>query len=304
MKTRKTSTLGTVFVLFAGILWGCIGYFADKLAIAGFGSLDVAFLRPFFAFLLFACYILVFNRSAVKIRLRDLWCFLGTGVVSIAMLNFCYFTALRLTSMAIAAILLYTAPVFVLVLSVPFFGEKFTVKKAVAAAMVLSGCVLVSGIFSGGSERLTLPAFLFGIGSGISYGLYSIFGRFALNRGYSTDTINFYNFLFASAAMAFFADFKNIGSVVKAAPASILWAVGIAFFATLLPYIFYTIGLSKVENGVACILVCIEPVTAALVGTFILRQPLPGVISVCGMVLVLLAILISNIRFKKETKDE
>ncbi len=93
-------------------------------------------------------FLLIFDRKLFVIRLKDLWCFLGTGICSIVFFNFCYFKAITMTSLSVAAILLYTAPAIVMVLSYFLFKEKLTKRKLLALAMTFAGCVLVTGILT------------------------------------------------------------------------------------------------------------------------------------------------------------
>lgn len=102
-----------------------------------------------------------------------------------------------MTSLSVAAVLLYTAPAFVMVLSYLLFHEKFTVRKSIALVLTFVGCVFVTGII-GSSQTLSGKGILIGIGAGFGYALYSIFGRFALKKGYDSFTISFYTFFCCS----------------------------------------------------------------------------------------------------------
>lgn len=81
--------------------------------------------------------------------------FLGTGLCSIVFFNICYFTAIQLTTLSMAAILLYTAPSIVMVLSILLFKEAFTPVKALCLVLAFAGCVLVSGL---GVGKVNIPA--------------------------------------------------------------------------------------------------------------------------------------------------
>lgn len=299
-KLENNKHIGLVAVLAAGFLWGIIGVFVRPLGKLGLSSPDIAFLRAFVSFLLFAVYLLFFRRAAFRIKWQHIWCFLGTGVASIAFFNVCYFAAMQMTSMAVAAILLYTSPIFVLLMSAVCFREKLTITKLVSVVLVVFGCVFVSGIIGGGDVGLGLPAFLLGLGAGFGYALYSIFGRCALSRGYRTDTINLYSFLFSALALAFLADHVTIGEVVFTHAHALPLILMLALFASLLPYLLYTFGLSRVENGIAAIVVGIEPVVAALTGILFLGDDAPNIFTLIGILLVLAAILLPNIRFKRK----
>ena len=133
-------------VLAAGTFWGTMGFFARSLYAAGFGPLEVAQTRITMGLILVGLYILLFNRNQFRIKLKDIWCFFGTGIISLLLFSTCYFSAMNYTSLAVAAILLYTAPFFVMILSLFLFGERLNGKKIFALLLAFCGCVLVSGV--------------------------------------------------------------------------------------------------------------------------------------------------------------
>ena len=165
--------LAPLFILAAGILWGCIGIFVRRLNAMGLYSMDIVFLRAVATALAMGAFLLIFNRKMFRIRLKDLWCFLGTGICSIVFFNFCYFKAITLTSLSVAAVLLYTAPAIVMVLSFFLFGEKFTKRKVLALVLTFVGCVLVTGVLTD-AGNVTGLGVLTGLGAGLGYALYSI----------------------------------------------------------------------------------------------------------------------------------
>ena len=185
--------LASGMVILAGILWGSMGIFVRKFEECGLGSLDIVAIRAITTMCILFLFLLFYNRSLLRIKLRDLWCFLGTGLLSIVFFNYCYFRAITMTSLSV----LYTAPAFVMVLSYLLFHEKFTVRKSIALVLTFVGCVFVTGII-GSSQTLSGKGILIGIGAGFGYALYSIFGRFALKKGYDSFTISFYTFFCCS----------------------------------------------------------------------------------------------------------
>lgn len=282
-------------VLAAGAFWGTMGFFARSLYAAGFGPLEVAQTRITTGLLLVGLYIFLFNRSQFKVKLKDIWCFLGTGIVSLLLFSTCYFSALNYTSLAVAAILLYTAPFFVMLMSLVLFKEKMNGKKVFALLLAFTGCVLVSGV--GGDESFSWIGILLGLGSGFFYALYSIFGRYAINRGYGAWTMTFFTFLFCSIGCAFLSDWQVIGSVMAADSASILWVLGLGFVTAFLPYVLYSTGLEHMESSKASILASVEPVVSALFGVFVFHETM-SLWGVLGIVMVLGAIVVLNIKMK------
>ena len=144
-----------LYIISAAVCWGLIGLFVRTLAAQGFNSMQIVALRSLAAAICVTLPLLRSGSAALRIRLRDLWLFVGTGICSLVFFNYCYFNAMQQTSLAVAALLLYTAPVFVMLMSLVCFGEAFTRTKALALLLTFSGCTCVTGVF-GSSLTLTL----------------------------------------------------------------------------------------------------------------------------------------------------
>ena len=282
-------------ILLAGILWGTMGLFVRGLNADNLNAMKIVEIRVFFATLILGLFLLLYNKKLFVIRLKDIWCFIGTGICSLTFFNFCYFQTILNTSMSVAAILLYTAPVIVVVLSALLFHEKITGRKILAMFIAFAGCVFVTGVFSSGGMVLHPKGLLIGLGAGLGYALYSIFSRYALMRGYHTLTISLYTFVFALlSTMVLQPPGEIIRQILSGNTANdLLLAVGIAIVATVLPYMFYTWGLQGVENGKASIMASIEPVVATVLGIIVYGERLTwdGMI---GVALVLVAIVLLN----------
>lgn len=284
-------------VIAAGTFWGFMGLFARKLNTAGYGALEVAQARITTGFILVGIYLLIFDRDSLKIQLKDAWCFVGTGIISLLFFSICYFSALNYTSLSVASILVYTAPVFVMFMSLFLFKEKLNIQKVLGLILAFAGCVLVSGI--GGDSPTSMIGILLGLGSGFFYALYSIFGRYAINRGYGAWTMTFYTFLFCTIGCAFLSDWKLISSAVAADGNILFWIFGLGFVTAFLPYVLYSYALENMESSKASILASVEPVVGTLCGVLIFHEPIT-VLGVAGIMLVLLAIVVLNIKLKKE----
>ena len=132
-------TKAYLYIITAAVCWGLIGLFVRTLAAQGFSSMQIVALRSLAAAICVTLPLLRSGRAALCIRLRDLWLFVGTGICSLVFFNYCYFNAMQQTSLAVAALLLYTAPVFVMLMSLLCFGEAFTRTKALALLLTFSG---------------------------------------------------------------------------------------------------------------------------------------------------------------------
>ena len=288
-----------VFVLLAGILWGSMGLFVRQLNAAGLYAIDVVQLRYLLSTLFVGLYLLVYHRDKFRIRLRDLWCFLGTGLCSLLFFSWCFFTGMSVTTLSVMSVLLYTAPVFVMLMSSLLFHERLTMQKLLALALSVGGCVLVSGP---GSIQLGAKGLLLGLGAGFGYALYSIFGRYAIDRGYDSWTITFYSFLVCALGCAALSDWRTIAAVLLPDAGLIGSSAAMALFTGFLAYIFYTKGLEGMPSSRASILASVEPVTATLLGTLLFHEPLSWT-GIAGIALVLSAIAVLSIRRPKTGQE-
>ncbi len=286
-------------IIAGGALWGFMGLFTRELSARGFSSPNTVFIRCAIAAILFGATIIVRDRRGFRVRLRDFWCFFGSGVCSLLFFTVCYFRAIELTSLAVAAILLYTAPSFVMLMSLPLFGERFTGRKLAALAMSFAGCCLVSGLGSG--ETLGAAGLICGLCAGFGYALYSIFAKFAINRGYDSLTINFYSCLLTALGAGAVWGFGEPLGLALAEPGTALLCVVFGLAISYLPYLLYTYGLSGTENGKASVMASVEPVVATLLGALVFHESL-SLACAAGVALVLGAIVVLNTGGKERRK--
>lgn len=286
-----------IYIIIAGILWGIISLFITALKDMGFDSMQCVAIRVFFSAVLMVSYLFCRDKSLLSIHFKDIGYFIGTGILSVVFFNFCYFEALKLIGgAAVPALLLYTAPIFVMILSAIFFKEKITKQKIIALIMTFAGLILVTGSFSSESQ-ISGFALLLGLGSGFGYALYSIFGKFLIDK-YSVETITAYTFVIASVgAIPLSGIFTKIHLLGTAS--GFLWGLGLAIFSTVLPFLFYTKGLKKIDAGKASILATVEPFVAAIVGVLFFQEEF-STEKIVGMALIFIAIVILNLKLTKK----
>lgn len=275
-------------ILTAAALWGIIGIWNRQLMALGLSPTGIVAVRNFGGMALLTAIFAARDRSVFRVQKAHLKYFFGTGIVSVVLFTVCYFSCQKLCSLAVASILLYTAPSFVVVMSAILWKEPVTKKKLAALALTLVGCALVCGIFAG-DLTVTASGVLLGLGSGFFYALYSIFGRYALAH-YDSMTVTVWTFLFAGPASLLLVKPAEMTAVL-AQPKAWLLAAALVVFSTVLPYIFYTGGLAKVEAGKASIMASLEPVVAALTGVVLFSEPM-GMQTLLGILCVLAGVYI------------
>ena len=277
----------TLSVIAAGVLWGIISIFIKGMNAGNISPLQIVQLRTIIASAILALYLFFTDKKMLCFRLKDIWMFIGTGVISLTFFSLCYFQTIIESGASVAVILLYTSPIFVILLSLALFRERITAVKLIALVMTFAGCILVSGL-GRDSGGITVKGFIVGLGSGLGYALYSIFSRYALKK-YHVLTIIFYTFLFSGISIIPVSGIALAGGLLQ--PRILLYGAGIAVFCTVLPYLFYTYGMTKLETGKAAILVTVEPLVGTLVGCCLYGEPMT-VLKALGILLTFGAVIL------------
>lgn len=287
-----------LFIILGAALWGTIGIFVQALYDLGFTPIEVVTLRVTMALVFLLMIVSIKNRTAFKVKVKHLPFFIGTGIGSIVFFNWAYFTAIQEMNLSIAAVLLYTGPAFVTLMSRVFFKEWLTPQKVIALIGTFVGCIFVIGLFPLNTELFTLYGLLVGLGSGFGYALYSIFGKVALSS-YSSLTTTLYTFVFATVALlptsGLLINFTDWFTVE-----ALFISIGLGALPTVLAYLLYTKGLEHVESSKASIAATVEPVVASLIGVFIFHDVLT-IWQFIGMLFVLSAVLLIHVKSKVET---
>ena len=304
--SRRLSVLA---VILSGVFWGSSCLFVNTLTgDYGFTSIQSTAIRVIFAALILNVALVIKGKGfkLYKISLGSLALTAASGIFSVLAMCIFYYSCMVETSAAVAVILLYTAPVFVMVLSLIFFKEKLTVKKIVAFVFAIAGCALVSGVLSG--SKISVWGIAAGLLSGFTYSLYGILAAAFMKKNKEPLTFSALNFLFASVVAIFISSPFDIVSktVQRENPfVSILFFMLFAFCTAVAPFVLYTWGLSGVRPVTASILAFSEPLTGCIFGVVALQQDI-DVYGIIGIVLVCLAIVILNInfKFKKARKEQ
>ena len=213
-----------------------------------------------------------------------------------------YYSCMVETSAAVAVILLYTAPLFVMIMSLFFFKEKMNAQKIIAFIIAIVGCALVSGIASG-SKISALGIFL-GLMSGFTYSLYGIFTSLFMKENKDTLTFTALSFLFAALGALVISkpwEIVKFTLEVENLPLTLIMYLLLAVCTAVVPFFLYSKGIEGIKPDIASILAFSEPLMACVFGTAVLGQKM-DVFGVIGIVCVCAAIVVLNVNFKKKAE--
>ncbi len=293
--------LAGLLILIAGIFWGVMGVFVRLFTQNGFTTMQIAALRLSVAALAMFLLLWLYKPQRLKIVYKDFPLLAILGIVSIGIMGVLYFTTIRLSTMSVAAVLLYLSPAAVMLMSAVFFKEKITGVKLLALVLAVSGCALVSGIISGGSVGWL--ALLTGVGSAITYGSYSIIGPIALKK-HHPFTVTAYAFLAAAVFLLCLCHPMDMVHTIGAQPNGwlfLLQVLGLGLCTAFVPFVLYTLGLQNTTPSKAAVLACSEPVAATLFGMAVYHE-MPDPFAYVGMALVLTAIILLSGLFRQQSE--
>lgn len=218
--------------------------------------MEVAFFRALFAWVFF--FLQTLWQRTLRFSWRELLLFVPCGLVGVTIFYASYQLSIERSGAALASVLLYTAPIWVVVLGHLFLKEKLTSAKILALIFAISGVVLVSGE---GRVSLNPLGFFFGLLSGFSYALYYLIGKRFL-MAYPTSYIFSYALLAGSLGLFPFVRVQEKDLVAWGA------LLFLGLFSTYGAYTLYFAGLKRLAASRAVLLATVEPVVATVVAHF------------------------------------
>lgn len=286
--------------IISGICFGSAGIFVRELS-ENMNSTSIISSRVIVAVLLLGAWIAVCHPEYFKIKLKDLWIFVGAGVLGTLGLNTCYNFSINELSLSLSAVLIALAPIFVIIFAFFLFHEAITARKVISIVLALAGCVLTSGIFeNNASMHWTWIGILVGGAGAIFYALYSVFSKVGMKHGYPALTITFYSMVAIAVVLLPFTQWGHITHYIAANPVrNAPFMVMHSLCTAVCPYAFYTVALDHMDAGKASILCSCEPVAAMVFGIFFFGE-IPTVLSVAGLLIVLAALAMLVLPDRKE----
>lgn len=277
--------VSTALVALAALFWGLSGGIGGMLIAGDWNAFVVAFYRGAIG-LLFVLIWLMLQPQNSGLACRKLWVWsviAGLGVAG----NFTfYFISIEQGSVAVAATLMYCAPVFVYLVSFVLKLERPTAIKWTAIALVMLGIALLTQIYDIGAGDITMFGVVAGLLAGLSYAVF-IFGfKYAAPHG-SPQAILAIAFAVLASLLIVPASLKQVVAVLSTSDWPLFMALGV--LGAGLSFVIYIVGLKYTAPAVASIVAMVEPVTASLFGLVILGESLVG-LQFLGMGLILITV--------------
>ena len=292
--------VGFLAVGAAASIWGTLGFFAKILYAEGVSFEALVAVRAsvgWAAMLLFV--LLTWGVRSRRVTGRDFLFLVPLGLVGIGAFYLLYFFTVRESTVGTAAILLYSSPAFVALLAWIFLKETLGPLRLLALALTFGGIFLVVGGYEPGALEVSLPVLATGLLSGLTYGLYSIFGKPL--AGHLEPAIILSYALGIGSVLLVLAALPTFHTLVGLSSSSYALLVMLAVVHTALAFGLYTVGLKRLDAGQAAIVATVEPVVAGAIGVVLLGEELTA-LKVIGALLVLAGAALAQVRLEKTSR--
>lgn len=265
--------LGYFEALAAASLWGSSGIFAVHLFRLGVPPESLALLRPIVGAGFLALYLLARAPDTLRVDRRGLLALGVVGGATIGLFQVAYQLSTDAVGVPTTVALLYLAPAVVAAAAGPVLHEWPTPTRVALVAVTLTG-VWLSVL---GADEVTATfgttGLVWGVLAGVSYGAYTLFGRFAAPRFGSASTV-FYSTAGSCVVLALAVPVFSGPIVLPSSGRAWLLLLLFGLLTIAIAHFLFFDALARIEASRASIATSIEPVVAGVLATFLLSQGL------------------------------
>ncbi len=293
----EQSKKSAVFKLsLAMLIFGSIGVFRRYIPLS---SAWLACVRGIIGTLFLLCVVAVSKKRIEKHAIKKNLLPLLISGAAIGINWILLFEAYRFTTVAVATLCYYMAPVLVIVLSPILLKEKMTGKKTACAAVAVVGMLLVSGIFEGGAVAVGGGrGIAFGLGAAAFYATAMLTNKFI--KGISSYDRTIVQLAVAAVVVfpyAFLTSGVQEFTLLTVPQLFVLLAVGIIH--TGVAYWLYFGSMEALSGQTIAVYSYIDPAFAVVLSVLVLREE-TSVLGIIGAVLILGSTLLSEWTGKKK----
>lgn len=280
--------LGPLQVLLSGCCFGLLGIFGKLAFSMGLSVGELLTWRFLIASLVLGLALLFKKASWLDIGLKQTVISLLLGICGYAVFSTLYFESIRGVTVGLAALLLFTFPLFVNIGSFLFLRERMGILQVLN--LLLSSAGLVCLVWGDWSVQKN-EAVVCGLAAAVAYAAYVLISGH-VQKNVRPLSSSFYVIVGAALALALFHR-PNFHHLLTLPLQTGLVVLGIAVISTIAPLTLFLAGLQKMPSSQASILVMIEPVVAAACGSFFFHEVMTPR-QLTGAALILSALLLQS----------
>lgn len=263
------------------VIFGTIGFFVRNISVT---SGELALYRALMAIVLVGLFLLITKQKIPFGKIKKELPLLLISGMAMGFNWILLFQAYKYTTVSIATLSYYFAPVIVTVLCPILFHEKMRAKQWICFIMSTIGIVLITGVgdFSSGSNNL------YGIALGLSaacfYAVVMLMNKFIKNVEGIHRT--FLQFIAAAIVLIPYVALTSGVTVGSMTSKGWIYLLIVGVIHTGVTYCLYFSSLKELPGQKAAILSYIDPLVAVLMSVFILNEPM-SVVQIIGGCLIL-----------------
>lgn len=245
--------------------------------------------RTSFSLLVLLPVLLLTRGRTLALPRTDFYRAVVLGILGVAASNYLYYLAIQKTNVAIAIVIQYTAPAWVLLYLAARGRQKATLPRVAAVVLAVVGCALVIGLVGGGRFQVNALGLIAAVLASFSFAFYNVGGHDLLAR-YDRWKVLLYAL---GSAAAFWIVVNPPWKIVAAHYSGGQWLFLFVFAMTsvLLPFSLYFAGLQHLLPTNAIVTSCLEPVFSIILAAVLLGEMVRPV-QIVGILIVLSAIVL------------
>lgn len=289
----KTDNFNKLMFTISMVIFGTIGLFVKNIPLP---TGEIALYRALLAVLLVGGYLLITKK---RISFKDCKKELALLLLSGAAMGFNWiflFSAYKCTTVSVATLSYYFAPVIVTVLSPLLFKEKMTLKKIVCFIFSTAGLILITGLGNLGGNLMHIKGISFGIGAAILYAAVMLLNKAIKGIGGIERT--FLQFVSAAVVLVPYVLLTDGINITSLHTKGFIFLIMVGLVHTGVTYLMYFSSLKELEGQQVAVLSYIDPLVAVLVSVLILKESIT-LTQIIGGALILIFTFLNEINIKK-----
>lgn len=295
---------GILFVVIACISWAFMGVTSRNLYNLGVDAWTIAFFRCAIAGSFYWLLLLKQKPSSLIVKLKDIPFLALYGITALGLGFMTYNLSIQHISIAMATVLMFTNPIWVVILNRIFFNVSISISKVLCIFCVLFGCILIAKAYDPSQLSLNLFGIIMGLVNGLFFALQLVLPKFS-KRNHSKDTILSYGFLMGSIFLIFFADFDVIKGLIFNSSQNLYFILNLLVLGIINTFIansFYVKATDYIDDGTVSLLVALEPILSSIVAFYFFKEVLE-LAQIIGMIIVIFTISFMEYYSNKKNND-
>ncbi len=283
---------GILLVVAAALCWSTSGIFIILIIRqSGLSAISLAFWRDLTTALLLLLGIVIFDPKLLKVKKKEIPWLIVMGSISIGVFHLLWNKAVVMLGASLATVILYNGPIFVTIMAWYLFREAITTRKIIAVILAAGGTILISGANSSGNWKILPVGLLTALGSAITYGSLSLFGK-KLSGDFNAWTIMFYIFAFGSITLFIFQLGRPDSFPFRTGILPLF--TGLVLLSTVTGFALYIMSLKILPASVASITATSEILFVLILSSIFLQERM-DLWQVSGAVLVIFGVILVSL---------